>query len=241
MTLGKEIEPDKDKLRIAQAVERYLISTRKKRAYLEEVLAPRTITDFFAGKFTAKTLTKIEQHLKRNFGATDKTDDAPAELGSYSYILVERLQGVYLAVRPLFGNPKVINAFIITMRWDAERPCLVFSESKRADQKYAREGAVYLENGKPFLNLLAIKAGEVRNYLITLPDDEGIARGLVLTTHNPNAFNFTPVAAPCCLRKLADDEAPATGLIEEGHASYSAYSELLAGVTSGGYGRLVTA
>jgi hypothetical protein len=241
MELRADNNEQPDKLRIAQAVERHLISMRKGRAHLEEVLAPRTITDFFSGKFSPKTLTKIETYLDTIFGTTDyKGNDAPPELGSYSFKLVEHLQGSYLTIRPLFGNPKIINAYIINMRWDPERPCLAFSEAERADKKYARSGAVYQEAGKPFLNLLAIKAGEVRNYLVTMPDDEGIARGLILTTHNPNAFNYTPVTAPCCLRKLGGDERPATGFIDENHASYSAYAELLASIVSGGYGRFVT-
>ena len=185
------IDEQAEKLKIARAVERHLHANKMSRSHLEAVVSARNLTDFFAGKFTPKTLTKIETYLDKIFATSDYVSrDASPELGSYSFRLVEHLQASYLQVRPLFGDATTFNAFIIKMRWDVERNCLTFHETERADKKYARDGVVYKEDGKPFLSLLAIKAGEVRNYLVSIPDDEGIARGIILTTHNPSGLKL---------------------------------------------------
>jgi hypothetical protein len=77
--------------------------------------------------------------------------------------------------------------------------------------------------------------------LLSLPDGEGISRGLITTLSNPKGTMYTPVAAPVFLHRLAGNEQPEVGFIKPESASYAPYLEILASVLADEFGRFVPA
>jgi len=205
-------------------------------------LSEGTLSHFFKGDFTDNTLTKIETRMETTFSSSDDVGkDAPPEMGGYSFSFneVEDLQGAYLYVHPLFSNAEVLNAYMIDIIWDNSRPCLAFRERERADAKYATEGNIYRKKKDPFLTLLSIQHDEVRNILVKVPDDDGVARGLMLTAHHVRGAQFVPVATYCFLKRVPDNAKPHIGYIKSADSSYLEYQEILKTVASEDLGRLI--
>lgn len=229
------------KLAIANAVHEHLVQTGLRKKSLQGPgLSEGTLTNFFKGEFHDDTLTRIENKLGTTFSTEkDAPPDASDEMGGYSFHEVEDLQGTYLYVRPLFRDPQTLNAYLVDIRWDNTRPCLTFRERERADSKYAQEGVVYSKKKDPFLHLLSVRLGDVRNVLVQVPDNEGVARGLVLTTHHVRGAQFVPVATQCFLRRLNNEERPATGFIKKDDAAYDEYLRILRSVSTEDLGRLI--
>jgi hypothetical protein len=83
--------------------------------------------------------------------------------------------------------------------------------------------------------------GNLRTVLLSLPDRDGICRGLITTLSNPKGTMYTPVAAPIFLKRLAQGEQPALGFIPPDHKAYVDYLTLLSSVVTDEYGRFVPA
>jgi len=154
---------------------------------------------------------------------------APKDLGGYLRESVEELEGRYVCFRPTFGNPQVINAYLITIRWDEKRSCLVFEEQNRADSGYVQKGQVYIPDGKPFMNLVTAERGAVRLIMVSRPDVKGYARGLVMTLANSGGVHFTPASAPVVLGLLRE-EMPHLGFVHPGARDYEFYQSELSSV-----------
>ena len=154
---------------------------------------------------------------------------APKDLGGYLRESVEELEGRYVCFRPTFGNPQVINAYLITIRWDEKRSCLVFEEQNRADSGYVQKGQVYIPDGKPFMNLVTAERGAVRLIMVSRPDVKGYARGLVMTLANSDDVHFTPASAPVVLGLLRE-EMPHLGFVHPGARDYEFYQSELSSV-----------
>ena len=75
--------------------------------------------------------------------------------------------------------------------------------------------------------------------LLSLPDNDGICRGLITTLSNPKGTLYTPVAAPIFLRRLAEGEQPEVGFIKPESVAFAAYVDLLSSVISDEFGRFV--
>jgi len=77
--------------------------------------------------------------------------------------------------------------------------------------------------------------------LLSLPDGEGVCRGLITTLSNPKGTMYTPVAAPVFLRRLAANEQPEVGFIKPDSASYAPYLDVLASVVADEFAGFVPA
>lgn len=147
---------------------------------------------------------------------------APMELGGYFRSGVEGLEGEYVCFRPTFSDPKIINAYLISIRWDEEGSCLVFEEQRRSDQSYSQAGRVYIPENKQFMHLVTVDRGAVRIIMVTKPDGSGLGRGLVMTLANPTPLHFIPATSPIVLRRLSG-EAPQLGFVHDASPDYGSY------------------
>jgi hypothetical protein len=228
-----------DKKAIATAIQRYLDANGLARKDLiREHLSKSSIEKLFQGDFTERTLDKVEGILKTGFRAVSaaRKDTADRSVGGYVFDAVEYLQGDYLCVRPIFANPANFNAYLITISWSDERNCLVFEEKSRFDGKYRQIGTVHIPFGTAYLNLVSASAGNVRTILLSLPDSDGVMRGIISTLSNPKGSVYIPVAAPVVLRQLRKAEEPELGLITEKHRSHKEYQSSLATVLAEEFG-----
>ena len=232
-----------ERLAIAAAIQHHLDAHGLARKDLiRDYLSKSTIDKLFQGEFSERTLTKIEAILKISLTSKPGEDDqAPGQFGGYTLQAVEYMQGDYLCVRPMFTHPTNLSAYIIRIVWDRTVPSLCFEELSRPDFKYAQKGAVYVPFGTPFINLVSTHLGNLRTVLLSLPDRDGICRGLITTLSNPKGTMYTPVAAPIFLRRLAQGEQPELGFIAPEHKAYVDYLNILASVVTDEYGRFVPA
>ena len=89
--------------------------------------------------------------------------------------------------------------------------------------------------------MVSTHLGNLRTVLLSLPDNDGMCRGLITTLSNPKGTLYTPVAAPVFLRLLNKGEQPDVGFIKPDSASYGAYLDILTSVVSDEFGRFVPA
>ena len=230
---------------VATAIRRHLDAHGITRKHLIRAdLSESTVNKLFQGVFTDRTLTKVDAILGTSFlRPNDKDrpsdDKAHRDLGAYTFEAASYLQGEYLCVRPSFGNPANLSAYIIHIAWDRAKTCLVFEERARADSKYVQSGVVYIPWGTPFFNLVTVDVGNVRTILLCLPDDDGIARGIMTTVQNPKGMVYIPTAVPVFLRRLQADKKPELGVISPAASSYVEHSKILLRIVADDFARFL--
>jgi hypothetical protein len=157
------------------------------------------------------------------FGVPSVSDGvAPQYLGGYSRLNAEELEGCYICFRPGFSVPNLITAYIVVIRWDEAESCLMFEEQGRADAAHTQRGRVYIPDGRPFLSLVTIERGALRLIMVSRPNKQEPARGLIMTLSNPGGLHFTPASAPIILRRVRG-QTPRTGYIGSDLPEYEAY------------------
>jgi hypothetical protein len=226
---------------IADDIERYLDTKGMARKDLiRPYLSKSSVEKLFQGDFTDRTLSKVEGILNRTFARSapkpERNSTALKKFGGYSFETVEFLQGDYLCIRPLFNNPTKLNVYSISLSWNDNDGLLTFVEKGRADAKYSQKGIVYIPFGTPFMNLVSNDVGALRSILLSLPDEDGLSRGIISTLSNPKANVLIPAASPIVLKRLQGDATPDTGIVGVEHASYDEYHGLLAAVMAEEYG-----
>ena len=244
--MRKDIGTREERQAIAEKVLLFLDRAGRSRKSLinqaPHKLSESTINKFFQGQFSHRTLTKIEAILGSSFqGADDEIQTAPRELGAYTLNSVTHLLGDYLCVRPRFSNPTILNVYLIHVGWDPGLKHLIYEERERssADAKHARNGSVHIPFGSPFMYLVCRDGGFVRLMLLSQPDDNGLARGLLCTLSNPRGAIFIPAATAVFLRRLQAKETPQIGLIKPEDASYEGYQETLSTVITEEFGAFI--
>jgi hypothetical protein len=155
--------------------------------------------------------------------------DALQTLGGYTRANVMGLEGSYLCFRPAFSSNGVINAYIVAVRWDDEESCLMFEEQERVDAGHTQRGRVYIPDGKPFMSLVTVERGSVRLIMVSRPDAQASARGLIMTLSNPGGMQFTPVSAPIVLKRVVSTRQ--LGFIKPNSPDYVFYQQELEAVT----------
>ena len=150
------------------------------------------------------------------------SDRATQNLGAYSRLNVEELEGRYVCFRPGFTVANLITAYLVVIRWDEAEFCLLFEEQGRADASHTQKGRIYIPDGCPFMNLVTIEKGAIRVITVSRPEKQEPARGLVMTLSNPTGMHFTPASAPIVLRRVPG-EIPQLGFIRPDSPDYNAY------------------
>jgi hypothetical protein len=153
--------------------------------------------------------------------------DAAHDLGCYTRESVEALEGRYVCFRPAFSATDVINAYLMTLRWDETESCLSFEERERIDSGHTQKGRVYFPDGRPFMSFVTLEKGAIRLIMVSRPErSDEPARGLITTLSNPGGAHFTPTSAPIVLRRVVD-QTPQLGFIRPSAPDYDAYCQEL--------------
>lgn len=160
------------------------------------------------------------------------SEGADDDLGRYTRAGVQALEGRYVCFRPAFSSANVINAYLMVVRWDEAESCLTFEERDRIDAGHSQAGRIYVPDGRPFISFVTIEKGAVRLIMVSRPENNEPARGLITTLSNPTGAHFTPASAPIVLRRVVDD-VPRLGFIQSDAAEYDAYRRELETVMPG--------
>lgn len=163
-----------------------------------------------------------------NVGLASRSD-ALLTMGGYTRANVMGFEGSYLCFRPAFSSNGVINAYIVAIHWDDAESCLMFEEQERVDVGHTQRGRVYIPDGKPFMSLVTVERGAVRLIMVSRPDGQASARGLIVTLSNPGGMRFTPVSAPVVLKRVASAR-PQLGFIQPDSPDYGFYRRELEAV-----------
>jgi transcriptional regulator with XRE-family HTH domain len=207
-----------------------------------------TLEKALAGKrsFTLATLLRIEEalgvNLRTNGGAPAATatasDVAPETMGAYARSAVTWIEGRYLTLRPSFGTPGGLFAYLTTIRWVSEKACLGFAESGRSDSRFEQAGHVSMPNLSGHIYLVTNEQGQYRLAILSRPTIDGQLFGILTTLEVGSGSQLVPAAAPVALRKLAEAEEAPLGLVTADMPHFETYREMLARSTGSDFARL---
>src|SRR3954470_12777496 len=133
-------------------------------------------------------------------------DLAPENMGAYARAAVRWIEGRYLTLRPSFGSPGDIFAYVTTIRWVDETGHLGFSESQRMDERFEQAGHVSMPNLSGHIYLVTNVAGQHRLVILGRPTIEGALYGLLTTLQIGKGSQLVPVACPIALARLDSDD-----------------------------------
>ncbi len=231
---------------IARKVREELARRRISRQALADLarISISTLEKALSGRrsFTLATVIRLEEALGTSLrGQTQPalpiSDDAPDELGGYSYSAVRWLEGRYLTVRPLFNAEPGIHAFVTTIAWDPGTSRLVFAESERSDS-FAQHGVVSLPHLSGHVYLVTSEGGQYRLVILSRPTRAGALYGVLTTLLFGHGSQLVPACCPIALLRLDPAaEPPLFGRIEESHEAYSRYRAELDAVTARDFAR----
>jgi transcriptional regulator with XRE-family HTH domain len=158
---------------------------------------------------------------------------APDDLGSYARPAVQWIEGVYLTIRPSFGNPAAVYAYCTEICWDEELSILTFRERERTDEAFTQFGQVAVPNQSGHVYLVTNRHGQHRLITVSRPTIAGDMHGILATLKVGRGSQLTPVAAPIVLVPIRSGAmTPAFGQIAPGHAAFAGYKALLARTTA---------
>lgn len=205
-----------------------------------------TLEKALAGKrpFTLATLLRIEEALAVRLRAAEMappalaSDIASEALGAYAHSAVAWLEGRYLTLRPSFGTPGGLFAYLTTIRWDATGACLAFAESGRSDARFEQTGRVSMPNLSGHIYLITNEQGQYRLAILSRPTIDGGLFGILTTLEVGKGSQLVPAAAPIALRKLADGEEPVLGLVTADLPPFASYRATLGRAVEDDFARL---
>jgi hypothetical protein len=157
-------------------------------------------------------------------------------MGAYARAAVRWIEGRYLTLRPSFGSPGDIFAYVTTIRWVDEAGHLGFAESQRMDARFEQAGHVSMSNLSGHIYLVTNVSGQHRLVILGRPTIEGALYGLLTTLQVGKGSQLVPVACPISLARLDGDE-PVIGRITTDTPSYAGYREMLDAATGGDFVR----
>ncbi len=192
--------------------------------------------------FTLTTTIRIEEALgiavRSVAAAAPARQTAPEHMGAYSRAAVGWLEGRYLTLRPSFGTPGGIYAYLTTIQWSDENGHLGFVESERVDARFQQAGYVSLPNLSGHIYLVTNEQGQHRLQTLSRPTSDGTLYGLLATLQAGQGSQLVPIAAPVAMSKVEQFEVYEFGLIGISSGSYDAYRQKLNASVSDDYVRL---
>jgi len=193
--------------------------------------------------FTLATTIRLEEALGVTLRpVTSPTpapshDLAPETMGAYARAAVRWIEGCYLTLRPSFGSPGDIFAYVTTIRWIDDAGHLGFAESQRLDARFEQAGHVSMPNLSGHIYLVTNVAGQHRMAILGRPTIEGALYGVLTTLQVGTGSQLLPVSCPIALAKLGGEADAAIGRIAPGSAEYRDYRERLDVATQGDFVR----
>ena len=153
---------------------------------------------------------------------------APDGLGAYSRRSVAWLEGVYLTLRPSFGDKAAIYAYRTEIAWDASVSALLFRESEKLDDAaHTQSGEVAVPNQSGHIYLVTNRHGQHRLITLSRPTIAGELYGIISTLLAGRGSQLTPIAAPIALLPIKSIDRPSFGRISLEADNFSLYRERL--------------
>jgi transcriptional regulator with XRE-family HTH domain len=228
---------------IAETIREEIALRRISRQALAEQakLSLSTLEKVLGGRrpFTLATTVRLEQALgvslrkggDKSEVATVKPatggDIAPDSLGAYSHRAASRLEGVYLTLRPSFGDKDAVYAYRTEIAWDAAASSLVFREGERQDSAYTQWGEVALPNESGFIYLVTNRNGQHRLITVSRPTITGEMYGIITTLLAGRGSTLTPIAAAIAFLPIKSVASPTMGRISSSDSNYPLYRQHL--------------
>ena len=225
---------------IADTIREEIARRRISRQSLAELakLSLSTLEKVLGGRrpFTLATTVRLEQALGVSLRKTPQApvpavsangDVAPDSLGAYSRRAVAWIEGIYVTVRPSFGDKDAIFAYRTEIAWDEAASSLVFHESDRQDALYTQFGEVAVPNQSGHIYLVTNRHGQHRLITVARLAISGEMYGIITTLLAGRGSLLTPIAAPIAYLpvKLVPD--PSFGRISPNDANYAVYRQHL--------------
>jgi transcriptional regulator with XRE-family HTH domain len=199
---------------------------------LEKVLGGRR-------PLTLATAVRVEEalgvSLRRGTPDADaalKDGVAPDGLGAYSRRGAAWLEGVYITVRPSFGDKDAIYAYRTEILWDETTSRLVFREAERVDAAFSQYGEVAVPNQSGHVYLVTNRNGQHRLITVSRPMITGEMYGVIATLLAGRGSLLTPIAAPIALLPVKNVPHAAYGRIATGDTRGAIYREHLQRITN---------
>jgi transcriptional regulator with XRE-family HTH domain len=234
--------------KVAEGVREQLARRRwsRERLAAEAKISVSTLEKALAGSrpFTLATTVRLEAALGTSLRPVSARDAvrgrraaAPVDVGAYSRKAVEWLEGDYVTLRPSFESEDAVYAYRTVIAWDDRLRCLAFREAQRVDASYAQKGVVSVPHQSGYIYLCTNERGQMRLAILCRPRISGEMFGLLSTLHAGRGSQLVPVAVPFVLIPARTVDAPAFGVIGEGHPAYGAYRAYLGNVAAQGFAR----
>jgi transcriptional regulator with XRE-family HTH domain len=229
---------------IAETIREEIARRRMSRQALAEQakLSLSTLEKVLGGRrpFTLATTVRLEQALGVSLRmAGDRSGDkqadsvpvkqaangdvAPDSLGAYSHRAVSRLEGVYLTLRPSFGDKDAVYAYRTEITWDAAVSSLLFREGERQDSAYTQWGEVAVPNESNSIYLVTNRNGQHRLIIVSRPTITGEMYGIITTLLAGRGSTLTPIAAAIAFLPIKSVASPTMGRISSDDPNYALY------------------
>jgi transcriptional regulator with XRE-family HTH domain len=238
-TPDKQLSPEQSR-QVAETVREEIARRRISRQTLAEQakLSISTLEKVLGGRrpFTLTTTVRLEQALGVSLrrgqevppvAAPIKSGIAPDGLGAYSRRAVEWLEGVFVTVRPSFGDKDAVFAYRTEIVWDDTASSLVFREAERLDAIYTHSGQVSVPNQSGHIYLVTSQHGQYRLIMASLPRNTGEMYGILTTLLAGRGSVLTPIAAPIAFLPVRSIASPTMGRISSGEPNYELYRKHL--------------
>ena len=236
---------------VAATVREELARRRISRQHLaaQAKLSISTLEKALGGRrpFTLATTVRLEEALGVSLrkgpdaAAPANGDVAPDNLGAYSRRAVAWLEGIYLTLRPSFGEKDLIYAYRTEIVWDAAASCLIFREAERTDAAYAQFGEVAVPNQSGHIYLVTNRHGQHRLITVSRPTITGEMYGIIATLLAGRGSQLTPIAAPIAFLPIRNVAAASFGRVSPSDANYAAYRKELRRTTDEPFALFVSA
>jgi transcriptional regulator with XRE-family HTH domain len=237
-TPDKQLSAEQSR-QVAETIREEIARRRISRQSLAEQakLSLSTLEKVLGGRrpFTLATTVRLEQalgvSLRKGPEAAPVTaangDVSPDGLGAYSRRSVGWLEGVYITLRPSFGDKDAIYAYRTEIAWDAAASSLIFREGERLDAAYVQFGEVAVPNQSGHIYLVTNRHGQHRLITVSRPRISGEMYGIITTLLAGRGSMLTPIAAPIAFLPIRLVASPTLGRISPDDANYAAYREHL--------------
>ena len=239
LTPDKQLSAEQSR-QVAETIREEIARRRISRQSLAEQakLSISTLEKVLGGRrpFTLATTVRLEQALGVSLrkgldvspaAAATNGDVAPDGLGAYSRRAVAWLEGIYVTVRPSFGDKEAIYAYRTEIAWDATASSLVFREGERLDAAYTQFGEVAVPNQSGHIYLVTNRNGQHRLITVSRPTIAGEMYGIITTLLAGRGSLLTPIAAPIAFVPIKTVPNPTLGRISPGDVNYAVYREHL--------------
>jgi transcriptional regulator with XRE-family HTH domain len=239
LTPDKQLSAEQSR-QVAETIREEIARRRISRQSLAEQakLSLSTLEKVLGGRrpFTLATTVRLEQALGVSLrkpidvqpaAAQVNGDVAPDGLGAYSRRAVTWLEGMYITLRPSFGDKEAIYAYCTEIAWDVAASLLAFREGERLDAAYTQYGEVAVPNQSGHIYLVTNRHGQHRLITVSRPRISGEMYGIITTLLAGRGSMLTPIAAPIVFLPIKAVPNPTLGRISPGDGNYAVYREHL--------------